>query len=55
MVFTVYSKDGCPFCTKVQQVLKLAKLEHVVYKLEETLIEMNFMISLVREVTSQEY
>ena len=33
MVFTVYSKDGCPFCTKVQQVLKLAKLEHVVYKL----------------------
>ena len=33
MVFTVYSKDGCPFCTKVQQVLKLAELEHVVYKL----------------------
>ena len=33
MVFTVYSKDGCPFCTKIQQVLKLAKLEHVVYKL----------------------
>ena len=33
MKFTVYSKDGCPYCTKVQQVLKLAKLQHVVYKL----------------------
>jgi len=35
MNFTVYSKDGCPFCTKVVQVLRLAKLNHVVYKLGE--------------------
>ena len=35
MNFTVYSKDGCPFCTKVVQVLDLAKLNHVVYKLGE--------------------
>ena len=33
MKFTVYSKDGCPYCTKVQQVLQLAELQHVVYKL----------------------
>ena len=33
MNFTVYSKDGCPFCMKVVQVLELAKLNHVVYKL----------------------
>ena len=33
MSFTVYSKDGCPFCVKVQQVLQLAELQHVVYKL----------------------
>ena len=33
--FTVYSKDGCPYCTKVVQVLKLAGLKHVVYKLGE--------------------
>ena len=33
MKFTVYSKDGCPYCTKVQQVLELAELPHVVYKL----------------------
>ena len=33
MSFTVYSKDGCPFCVKVQQVLQLAELQYVVYKL----------------------
>ena len=33
--FTVYSKDGCPYCTKVVQVLELAKLNHVVYKLDD--------------------
>ena len=27
--------SNCPYCTKVQQVLKLAKLEHVVYKLDD--------------------
>ena len=31
--FTVYSKDGCPYCEKVQEVLKLAGLNFVTYKL----------------------
>ena len=35
MNFTVYSKEGCPFCTKVVQVLELAGLRHVVYKLDQ--------------------
>ena len=35
MNFAVYSKDGCPYCSKVVQVLELAKLRHVVYKLDE--------------------
>ena len=35
MNFTVYSREGCPYCTKVEEVLKLAKLNHVVYKLGE--------------------
>lgn len=35
MNFTVYSKDGCPYCSKVVQVLKLSGLKHVVYKLGE--------------------
>jgi glutaredoxin len=33
MKFTVYSKDGCPYCSKIKQVLELANLEHVVYTL----------------------
>ena len=35
MNFTVYSKEGCPFCSKVVQVLELAKLNHVVYELDD--------------------
>ena len=35
MNFTVYSKEGCPFCTKVAQVLELAGLRHVVYILDQ--------------------
>ena len=32
--FIVYSRDGCPFCTKIQQVLELKELRHVIYKLD---------------------
>jgi len=32
--FTVYSKDGCPYCTKIKEVLELAELNHVVYVLD---------------------
>ncbi len=35
MRFTVYSKNGCPYCSKVEQVLQLSNLEHKVYKLDE--------------------
>ena len=32
--FTVYSKDGCPYCDKIKQVMKLANLKHRVYDLD---------------------
>lgn len=35
MRFTVYSKNGCPYCSKIEQVLQLSNLEHKVYKLDE--------------------
>jgi glutaredoxin len=35
MKFTVYSKNGCPFCSKIEQVLQLSNLEHKIYKLDE--------------------
>ena len=31
-MFEVYSSDGCPYCTKVVQVLQLAELKFVEYK-----------------------
>jgi len=31
--YVVYSKDGCPYCDKVQKVLKLTEQNYVVYKL----------------------
>jgi glutaredoxin len=43
MKFTVYSKVGCPYCDKVTQVLELANLSHVVYKLEEDFTREQFI------------
>ena len=32
-MYEVYSRDGCPYCTKVVQVLQLAELKFVEHKL----------------------
>jgi len=32
-VFTVYSKNGCPYCTKVKSALQLAELQYIELKL----------------------
>ena len=34
MNFTVYSREGCPYCSKVIQVLQLAEFRFVEYKLD---------------------
>tara|TARA_B100001113_G_scaffold258466_1_gene213603 strand:- start:68 stop:316 length:249 start_codon:yes stop_codon:yes gene_type:complete len=33
--FTVYSKDGCPYCKQIIDVLGLSELNHVEYKLNQ--------------------
>jgi glutaredoxin len=35
MNFTIYSKDDCPFCYKVKQVLELTGNNFVVYNLNK--------------------
>ena len=40
--FAVYSKDGCPYCSKVVQVLELAELNHVIYKLDKNFDRQSF-------------
>ena len=34
MKFTIYSKENCPYCEKVKQVLDLTKQSFVVYTLD---------------------
>ena len=31
--FTVYSREGCPYCEKIKEVMQLEKLQHRVYDL----------------------
>lgn len=33
MTYSVYSKDGCPYCTKVTRALELAEVKYVVLHL----------------------
>jgi glutaredoxin len=35
MNFTIYSKDGCPYCDQIKKVMNLVGLKHVVYNLGE--------------------
>ena len=42
MNFTVYSKDDCPFCYKVKQVLELTNNNFVVYNLNKDFTKEEF-------------
>lgn len=42
MKFTIYSKNGCPYCDKVQELLDLAKVKYEVYELDEDFTEKEF-------------
>ena len=33
--FTVYSKDGCPYCQQILEVLGISELNYVEYKLDQ--------------------
>jgi glutaredoxin len=42
MNFSVFSKDGCPFCTRIVEVLKLCKFNFVEYKLDRNFDRKSF-------------
>jgi len=42
MNFAVYSKDNCPYCYKVKQVLELTNNNYVVYNLGEDFTKEEF-------------
>lgn len=35
MNFTVYSKDGCPYCSKIKSIFEQRKFNYTVYELNE--------------------
>jgi len=35
MNFTIFSKDGCPYCDKIKKVLELTESKFVVYTLDQ--------------------
>ena len=40
--FAVYSKDGCPYCNKIEEVLSLSGLNYVIYKLDKNFDKQSF-------------
>jgi len=42
MKFTIYSKEGCPYCEKIKKVLELTKLPYVVYTLGQEFTKEQF-------------
>ncbi len=42
MKFKVYSKENCPYCYKVKQVLQLTGSDFVVYNLDEDFTKEDF-------------
>ena len=48
MNFTVFSKDGCPYCEKIKQVLELTESKYVVYTLDKQFDKDAFYGELVK-------
>ena len=44
MNFTVYSKDGCPYCDRIKQVLELAQFSYREYKLDQHFTKQQFQM-----------
>jgi glutaredoxin len=42
MKFTIYSREGCPYCSKIEQVFQLSDLEYDIYKLSENFTREQF-------------
>lgn len=35
MEFVIYSKENCPYCEKVKQLLNVLNIDHTIYNLNE--------------------
>lgn len=51
MNFTVYTKDNCPYCYKIKQVLELTNSNFVVYNLGEHFTKEEFYSEFGKDST----
>jgi glutaredoxin len=51
MNFKVYSKDDCPYCYKVKQVLELTGSNFTIYKLDKDFTKDEFYMKFGEEST----
>lgn len=42
MKFLIYSKYGCPYCDKIEQVMHLSNLNYEIFKLNENFTKQQF-------------
>jgi glutaredoxin len=43
MIFTIYSKNNCPYCEKIKTVMSAYDFKHVVYTLDEDFTRQQFI------------
>ncbi len=41
--FTIYSKDGCQYCDKIEQLMQFTEVKYVVYKLDRDFTQEAFL------------
>jgi len=51
MIITIYSKEGCPFCEKVLNIVELAEFKFVEYKLNKDFTKEQFYSEFGEEAT----
>jgi glutaredoxin len=54
--FTIYSKSGCPNCTRIKKIMTEKKLAFVEINCDEYLIEdKEFFLSFIKKLAEKEY
>ena len=54
--YTIYSKSGCTYCTKVKDLLKLLKLPYEMVNCDEYLLEdRDGFLAFIKERAGKEY
>jgi thioredoxin reductase (NADPH)/glutaredoxin 3 len=54
--YTIYSKSGCTYCTKVKELLKILELPYVMINCDEYLLEdRDGFLAFIQERAGKEY